>query len=61
MDSINSKKCYECDVSTDTNDEQVLLNIYLKKYMRIQKTIDFVVHALAYSDKEELKGKYVRL
>ena len=30
-----------------------------EKLSKVWNEIDFIVHALAYSDKEELKGKYV--
>ena len=58
MDSINAKKCYECDVSKDKNDESSIEN-FIKQVLEDWTEIDFIVHALAYSDKEELKGKYV--
>ena len=58
MDSINAKKCYECDVSKDKNDKSSIEN-FMRQIDNDWKEIDFVVHALAYSDKEELKGKYV--
>ncbi len=58
MSSINSDKSFECDVSKAPSD----FNSVEKMFEKLSKTwreIDFVVHALAYSDKEELKGKYV--
>ena len=58
MDSINAKKCYECDVSKDENDKSSIEN-FIKQVLEDWTEIDFIVHALAYSDKEELKGKYV--
>ena len=58
MDSINANKCYECDVSKDNNDKSSIEN-FIKQVLEDWTEIDFVVHALAYSDKEELKGKYV--
>ena len=58
MDSINAKKHYECDVSKDKNDKSSIEN-FMRQINNDWKEIDFVVHALAYSDKEELKGKYV--
>ena len=58
MDSINAKKCYECDVSKDKNDKSSIEN-FMRQINNDWKEIDFVVHALAYSDKGELKGKYV--
>ena len=58
MDSINAKKCYECDVSKDKNDKSSIEK-FIKQVLEDWTEIDFIVHALAYSDKEELKGKYV--
>jgi len=58
MDSINAKTCYECDVSKDENDKSSIEN-FIKQVLEDWTEIDFIVHALAYSDKEELKGKYV--
>ena len=58
MDSIKSNMCFECDVSQDKNDENSIEHLF-KKISKTWNNIDFVVHALAYSDKEELKGKYV--
>ena len=58
MDSINAQKCYECDVSKDKNDKSSIEN-FIKQVLEDWTEIDFIVHALAYSDKEELKGKYV--
>ena len=58
MNSIKSDKCFECDVSKTADDVNSIENMF-KKFSTIWNEIDFVVHALAYSDKEELKGKYV--
>ena len=58
MSSINSDKSYECDVSKASSDFNSVENMF-EKLSKIWREIDFVVHALAYSDKEELKGKYV--
>ena len=58
MSSINSDKSFECDVSKAPSDFNSIENMF-EKLSKIWKEIDFVVHALAYSDKEELKGKYV--
>ena len=58
MDSIKAKKCYECDVSKDKNDKSSIEN-FMRQINNDWTEIDFIVHALAYSDKEELKGKYV--
>ena len=58
MSSINSNKSFECDVSKAPSDLNSVENMF-EKLSKIWREIDFVVHALAYSDKEELKGKYV--
>ena len=58
MNSINSDKLYECDVSNDVNDANSIENMF-SEIIKTWNEIDFVVHALAYSDKEELKGKYI--
>ena len=58
MNSIKSDKCFECDVSKAASDLNSIENMF-EKISKIWNEIDFVVHALAYSDKEELKGKYV--
>ena len=58
MDSIKANKSYECDVSKDINEKSSIENMF-NKILETWDEIDFVVHALAYSDKEELKGKYV--
>ena len=58
MSSINSDKSFECDVSKAPSDFNSVENMF-EKLSKIWREIDFVVHALAYSDKEELKGKYV--
>ena len=58
MDSIKANKFYECDVSKDINETSSIENMF-NKISETWHEIDFVVHALAYSDKEELKGKYV--
>jgi len=53
-EKANAKDIFECDVS----DEQSIKNTFDEIYNRYGK-IDFIVHAIAYSDKEELKGKYI--
>ncbi len=58
MDTIKANKIYECDVSKKTKEPSSIENMF-DKILETWKEIDFVVHALAYSDKEELKGKYV--
>ena len=58
MSSIKSNKYFECDVSKDSSELSSIENMF-EKISKVWDEIDFVVHALAYSDKEELKGKYV--
>ena len=53
-ESVNSQTLMQCDVTEDESLDRVF-----KKLKEQWKTIDFVVHAIAYSDKEELKGEYV--
>ena len=45
-------------MSKDNNETSSIENMF-NKILETWHEIDFVVHALAYSDKEELKGKYV--
>jgi enoyl-[acyl-carrier protein] reductase I len=58
MNSIKTDKCFECDVSKASSDLNSIENMF-ENISTIWNEIDFVVHALAFSDKEELKGKYV--
>ena len=53
-EKVNSPTTYECDVSNESSIKKTFKSIE-KDY----KKIDFLVHAIAYSDKEELKGKYI--
>ena len=53
-ESIGSDIIIPCDVSSDKAIDQTFLTLKEK-----WETIDFVVHAIAYSDKEELKGEYM--
>ena len=57
-EKIKCKNLYKCDVSLDPEDEYSIENL-IKNINKDVGNLDFVVHALAYSDKEELKGKYV--
>ena len=52
--SVNSDFVFPCDVSSAESVDTVFKEIKLK-----WGHLDFVVHAIAYSDKEELKGGYV--
>ena len=57
-DKIKCKNLYKCDVSLDPENQNSIENV-IKNINKDVGNLDFVVHALAYSDKEELKGKYV--
>lgn len=52
--SVNSKIVLPCDVDKDGELDEVFAVL-----KREWKSLDFVVHAIAYSDKNELKGRYV--
>ncbi len=52
--SVGSDKVIQCDVTDDDSIENVFSLV--KQYWG---RLDFLVHAIAYSDKEELKGEYV--
>ena len=53
-DSLGSKIVLPCDVSDDDSIEAVFVEIE-----KTWGTIDFLVHSLAYSNKDELSGQYV--
>ena len=53
-DSIGSRLLIECDVAADGAVENLFYQL-----AKDWPQIDFVVHALAYSDKAELKGAYL--
>ena len=53
-DKVNSKIIVECDVNNEDHLQNTLAQI--KKGFG---TIDFIIHAVAYSDKNELNGRYV--
>ncbi len=50
---MGSNLVFECDVSNDEQLDKLFSNIQ-QEWQRV----DFVVHAIAYSDKAELKGRY---
>lgn len=52
--SLGSSLLIPCDVSAD-NDVENAFSLLKKNW----DTLDFVVHAIGFSDKEELKGKYI--
>ena len=53
-DKVNSDILVECDV----NNEDHLQNTFTQIKKRFG-TIDFIIHAVAYSDKNELNGRYI--
>ena len=53
-ESVGSNIIIPCDVSSDEAIDEIF-NILKDTW----ETIDFIVHAIAYSDKEELKGEYL--
>ena len=53
-ESLGSNFCVPCDVSSDEDITRAFNDI--GEYW---DSLDFVVHAIAYSDKNELKGRYV--
>jgi enoyl-[acyl-carrier protein] reductase I len=53
-EKVGSSIIIPCDVSSDEAIDETF-NLLKEEW----DTIDFVVHAIAYSDKEELKGEYV--
>ncbi len=57
-EKINCNNLYKCDVSLEPENEHSIENL-IKNINKNIGELDFVVHALAYSDKDELKGKYV--
>lgn len=52
-DEMNSKMCIECDVTKD-EDVKKTFEEYAKKYDRL----DFVIHAVAFANKEDLMGEF---
>ena len=52
-ESMNTKMCVECDVTKDEDVKRVF-DEYAKKYNKL----DFVVHAVAFANKEDLLGDF---
>ena len=52
--SVDSEMVMQCDV-TDEHSLETVFNTIRENWGKI----DFVVHAIAYSDKDELKGEYI--
>ena len=53
-DSVGSDLVLPCDVADDSSIDQVFAEIKER-----WGSLDFLVHAIAYADKDELKGKYL--
>ena len=53
-ESVGSKTVISCDVANEMDLDRVFDTLKAE-----WGTLDFIVHAIAYSDKEELKGRYV--
>lgn len=53
-DSVGSGLCLSCDVTDEASIDAVFA-VLRERWGRL----DFLVHAIAFSDKDELKGKYV--
>lgn len=53
-EQTGSDMCYECDVTDEKSLDRLFSDIE-KKWGKI----DFLVHSIAFSNKDELKGKYV--
>ena len=57
-ESINCKQLYQCDVAENPEGKNSIEN-FISLLKSDSHKIDFIVHAIAFSDKEELKGKYL--
>ena len=57
-ESVNSKELYQCDVAEEPSKLNSIEN-FVSRLKSHSYKIDFIVHAVAFSDKEELKGKYI--
>lgn len=53
-ESVGAKLILDCDVSKEEDLDSVFATLKQE-----WGSLDFIVHAIAYSDKEELKGRYV--
>ena len=53
-ESVNSSMVFPCDVTDDESIDRVFASIG-----RSWDGLDFMVHAIAYSDREELKGQFL--
>ena len=53
-ESVDSKMIYECDV-----DQMASIDDAFTKISLVWDNLDFLVHAIGFSDKNELRGRYV--
>ena len=53
MDEFKNSTVYVCDVTNDSNTDELFNNI-----KETYGSIDFIVHSIAFSDRKELQGKY---
>lgn len=53
-EEIGCEQIYECDVT----DEKSMDNLFDSVKQKWQK-IDFIIHAIAFADKDELRGRYI--
>ena len=53
-ESVGSKMIYECDVG-----QMASIDDTFKKISLVWDNLDFLVHAIGFSDKNELRGRYV--
>src|SRR3990167_2895832 len=53
-ESVGAKIIEPCDVSKDEQVEQVF-----KKTAEVFQGIDFIIHSLAFANKDELSGRYI--
>ncbi|MBS91809.1 MAG: enoyl-[acyl-carrier-protein] reductase FabI [Rickettsiales bacterium] len=53
-EKCNSELVFECDVQNDDS-----IDNFFNEITKIWDSFDFLVHSIAFSDKNELKGKYV--
>ena len=54
-EKCNSKLFYECDVTSDNS-----IDNFFKSISNKWDSCDFLVHSVAFSDKNELKGEYIQ-
>jgi enoyl-[acyl-carrier protein] reductase I len=51
---VNSDFVLECDVANESSIDQLFVDLQSR-----WRTLDFIVHAIGFSDKDELRGRYV--